>query len=873
MVKTLILPTDFDQCDSSDLGGKASQLLRLKQAGFNVPDFFVIPGDTIALIINPIRDEIEPQLSQIKGIDDPQLFPAAQKIKAAIISLAIPETLEREILRVCEGLFGANYFVAVRSSAAAEDGAKASFAGQHESHLFVGAADLLLRIRESIASAWSFGALSYRLAQGIPIMDITYAIVIQRMVDAEKSGIGFSMDINGNLADMIVVAGYGLGEGIVADKVEADTFTIDRQHLSIHKNCVGKHSQIRYVPGKGIVALSVDPALSAMQVLNDEEILQVFDQIMKAEQLLNFPADVEFSFDNNGQLFLLQMRPITTLDLRKIEILDNTNIVESYPGITLPLSFSFALEAYERVFIGSSKAFWVSNKTIQKNELVFQNLIAHYYGRIYYRLDNWYKMLSLVHSSARSMEAWEKAVGLTKSERDKVPFTFQKRVKTFFSMLYLLLNYKRGNKHFFKKFAENYKFLRTIKPDHNNPKMLWQHYETAAAKLFEPWYVTLVNDFLAFKFFGWLQDLTSKFKLSETASLANDLLCGIGGVESEEAILNLLKLKGAVQADPMLKALFEKSDAAILSTLNSGYFPDFYTLLQQHLERYGDRTLAELKLETPSLRNHPLLFIRLLKNQLSTTIGIEDFQVRQKAIRAQAQAVIQANLKWWNPKTYVFNFVRNMAAYGLKSRENMRFCRTRAYGAVKEIFLEIGKLMVKANRISIVPDVFYLSVSELKDFCKNGATDSKIEHIKTIKSQFKNYEALQLPDRVIYQQGHIPIQSNSKNLDKTHAKVNQGMAVSKGVVTAEAAIIIDPEPQLSVHGKILVSKMTDPGWVFLMMQAAGLVSEKGSLLSHTAIVGRELGIPVVVGLKDATLIFKNGDLLKLDGSLGTVERI
>ena len=169
--------------------------------------------------------------------------------------------------------------------------------------------------------------------------------------------------------------------------------------------------------------------------------------------------------------------------------------------------------------------------------------------------------------------------------------------------------------------------------------------------------------------------------------------------------------------------------------------------------------------------------------------------MRQQAISAQAQAVIQTNLKWWNPKTYVFNFVRNMA------------------------------------------------------------------------------EALHLPDRVMYQQGDIPIQSNNMNLNRTHSKVNQGIAVSKGVVTALAAIIIDPEPQCSVHGKILVSKMTDPGWVFLMMQAAGLVSEKGSLLSHTAIVGRKLGIPVVVGLKDATSIFKNGDLLKLDGSLGTVEAL
>ena len=104
-----------------------------------------------------------------------------------------------------------------------------------------------------------------------------------------------------------------------------------------------------------------------------------------------------------------------------------------------------------------------------------------------------------------------------------------------------------------------------------------------------------------------------------------------------------------------------------------------------------------------------------------------------------------------------------------------------------------------------------------------------------------------------------------------HKSYLQGTAVSKGKVTAEAAVIITPELDMNMQGKILISKMTDPGWVFLMTQSAGLISEKGSLLSHTAIVGRELGIPVVVGVPNATSILKNGNLLKLDGDLGIIE--
>ncbi len=873
MIKSIVLPNDFENGADYTLGGKAVHLLKMKKAGLNVPAFFVIPGETIALIIEPVKKPIEALLSKADTMEDPALFSFSQKIRAEILSIKAPDNLVEEILQNCTNLFGANYFVAVRSSAASEDGANASFAGQHESYLFVGADTLISRILECIASAWSFGALCYRRAKGISVMDIEYAIVVQQMINAEKSGISFSMNIHGNLADMVVVAGYGLGEGVVQDRVETDTYTIDRQLLSLQKKCAQKVSQVQHKPGVGIVELAVNPALADKQVLSDEEIRQVFDQTMKTEKLLNFPSDVEFSFDNKGNLYLLQMRPITTLDLNKIGILDNTNIVESYPDVTLPLSFSFALKAYEKVFKSSSRAFWVSNKIVQKNDLVFKNLLAHYYGRIYYRLDNWYKMLSIVHSSARSLSAWEKAVGLMKSERDKVSFTFQSRIKTLFSLVYLILNYPRGNKQFFKLFDENYTFLRDIKPYLHSPKALWQHYETATARLFEPWYITLVNDFLAFKFFGWLQDLISKFNLSSTESLANDLLCGIGGVESEESILHVLKLKKIVNSDADLKALFEKADEEIWPILESGSFPDFYKMVQHHLERYGDRTLSELKLETPSMRNHPVLFIQLLKNQLSTTIGVQDFESRQKEIRASGEAVVRANLKWWNPKTYIFNFVRSMAAYGLKNRENMRFCRTRAYSGVKDIFVEIGKMMEKAKVLNHANDVFFLSINDLEDFCKKGAIDSKISQIETTKAQYENFETLHLPDRVIYQHPDLPVMTNVMNLDRVHAKLNQGIAVSKGVVTAEAAIIINPEPHQSVHGKILISRMTDPGWVYLMMQAAGLISEKGSLLSHTAIVGRELGIPVVVGVKDATRIYKTGDVLKLDGSLGTVEHL
>lgn len=842
-------------------------------AGLPVPPFFVIPAETVDLFLTPRRQAIEELIQNFRDGSAANLSEISSRIQNMILAIAFPPELAMEIQAAFEQLCEAGQFVAVRSSALAEDGIGASFAGQHATYLYVTADQLLSSIVDSIASAWSVGALSYRQAKGLPLHAIRYAVVIQQMVEATRSGIGFSMHQGGNLADAILVAGYGLGEGIVTDRVETDTYIINRQHGNIRQQCRPKYSGLAYQPGKGLVLqpLGAEPAQSP--TLTEPEIRQVVELALQAEQLLQAPADVEFSFDQSGKLYLLQMRPITTIDLRQVEILDNTNIVESYPGISLPLTFSFARAAYEKVFTGSSRAFWVSDRVIRQQADIFGNLIAHYYGRIYYRLDNWYKMVSQVYSSSRAMAAWEKAVGLHHSEKGKVSFTLQNRLKTLASLIWLILNYRRGNRRFFNTFNSNYQQLRAIQPYLQYAKALWQHYEDTTARLFKPWYLTLVNDFLAFKFFGWLQDIIASYQLPDPGPLANDLLCGMGGVESETAVLHVLQLKEQILADPALKRLFEQSETEILDGLSQENFPEFQRMFHHHLDRYGDRTLAELKLEIPALRNDPAAFIRLLKNQLATPVEIGDFRRQQDLIRQQAYQQLHNRLHWWHPKTYLFYSLRKLAAYGLRNRENMRFCRTRAYGAVKDIFRAVGSLMEQAQVIEKQTDVFYLSLEQLRAFCLEGDRSIHRQTVVQLKAEYALFARTEPPERVIYQHGELPQLHEAQTWPNGATGTYQGIAVSKGRIRAEAAVVLDPAPQTQVHGKVLVSRMTDPGWVFLMMQAAGLISEKGSLLSHTAIVGRELGIPVVVGLAGATSIFKDGDLLQLDGSTGVVEKV
>jgi pyruvate,water dikinase len=202
----------------------------------------------------------------------------------------------------------------------------------------------------------------------------------------------------------------------------------------------------------------------------------------------------------------------------------------------------------------------------------------------------------------------------------------------------------------------------------------------------------------------------------------------------------------------------------------------------------------------------------------------------------------------------------------------MRLCRTRAYGAVKDHFSEIGKMMANDGVIAVPDDVFYLTINDLKAYCANGNRDDKTVFVDQMKTQYAAWAHLHLPDRIMYTGDTLPVFAAASSQSQSQEQRYSGIAVSQGRVVAEAIVITEPELDTPVKGKILITKMTDPGWIFLMAQAAGLVSEKGSLLSHTAIVGRELGIPVVVGIPGVTTFFKSGDMVGLDGDAGVVWR-
>lgn len=863
-----ILSSDAEIHEMSriELGGKGFHLAEMIKSGCKVPPFFVITN----ALFHRMTAHIAHKVAELEELEVTSQLPVLEEIQAAILRYEFTRSDQGELYAQFDQMLDADEaFVSVRSSGGAEDGERSSFAGQHKSFLYVSREELLDKIRECIASAWNPSVVAYRMKQEVGMVNMHFAVIIQKMITADVSGIAFSMNPTGNLADAIIVAGYGAGEGIVSDRVESDAYTINRQSGRTRKEIRPKEHRLIFRPSSGLVREVVPDEWKNRAALSDEQIQTVYRELIKAEELLEDVADIEFCFDDE-RCWLLQMRPVTTIDVDKIKILDNTNIVESYPGISLPLTFSFARYAYEYAFKGASKAFWMSKRDQEMAASMFEHLLGYHQNRIYYRLDNWYKMISLVFSSRRSMESWENAVGLKRPSNNELELSFGNKLKIYASTLWRILNYKRGNRSFFKQFQLHYDALRSIDLEKLELPELSATLDRYAISFFEFWYLTLINDLMTFKRFDWVQKGIERRKLG-SKDLANDLIAGIYISESEIAIVEVLKLKEEIVTNDRLLPLFEKDAKTIWSELTTNDFGGFSEKIRKHIDRFGDRTLAELKLENASFRKDAIGFIDLLKGQLKSKERLTSYEEKQKNQRQVADEWMKKAFSWWKPRSYFFRYSVRMAAYGTSNRENMRFCRTRIYGAVKDIYAEIGERLVNEKIIQSPNDLFFLTNDEVRKACEKPI-GSMSELVERRKKEVEQNTSVKLPDRIIY--AGVPPVFKSESFAKEYNETSlSGIPVSKGIVEAEAIVITEPRYDLAVHGKIIITEITDPGWVFLMSQASGLVSEKGSLLSHTAIVGREMGIPVVVSVADATSRIQSGDFVKIDGQLGTVEII
>lgn len=301
--------------DIATAGGKGASLGEMAKAGIQVPPGFVIltPAFYKFLEDNHLQEKISSLLNSAVLSDIRSIENCSKKIQSAIFTSKIPREIVQEIKESFAGL-GASR-VAVRSSATSEDSSSAAWAGQLETYLNTTEETLLRNVRRCWASLFSMRAITYRLEKGLMKSDIGVAVVVQRMIPSEVSGIAFSAHpITENLDHIFVEAVFGLGEPVVSGQITPDNYVLDKTSHTIVSKHIEKQSralvQADEEEGNSWVELN-EPKVSS-QKLDDSQILALGDLIIAIEKHQGFPCDIEWTLQK-GKFYILQSRAITTL--------------------------------------------------------------------------------------------------------------------------------------------------------------------------------------------------------------------------------------------------------------------------------------------------------------------------------------------------------------------------------------------------------------------------------------------------------------------------------------------------------------------------------------------------------------------------------
>jgi pyruvate,water dikinase len=863
--------------DRALLGGKGANLALLARAGMPVPSWLSVTTAVFASVEERVREEVSGLLRGLDARSQKDAERASAEIARAFQRAGLAAQDKALLLERFDALFGSEGDVAVRSSGVAEDSSERSFAGQMDTFLHVRRAALEERVLACFASAWSPRALLYRSLHAGANGSVALAVVVQRMVESRASGVLFTADpVTGDPTRAVISAGLGLGEGVVADKVETDTFEAELATGKIlSRRLVPKRARVvrDRARGEGTVVEAVEASTSEgdAPALADDEVralVALGRQVVERERA---PQDMEWAIDAAGALHVLQTRPITTLG-GHLTVLDSSNIVESYPGITLPLTFSFARSAYEATFRESSRTFGVPESVLVENRHVHAHLIALVEGRVYYDLLHFYRLFQLVPGFEGVLPAWEKALGLAPGMVPKAPEpTAWSRLlkgrilaRTFGHFARLEANVER----FLADFASVHEEFRALDLATLDSHELLLVYEDLARRLLGPYSISVVNDFFAQQLHELVAKLIARWELGDASVLRNDLFRGERGMESVEPVRSALAIAARVRKDPKARAALEREDA--WSALRED--PALRSLLDEHVLRFGDRTLEELKLETPPLDEDPRFLVATLRNLVASGTEIEALEERERGLRAAAEGRVGGKLAWQPLRFLVFSFVLERARRSVRFRENLRLARSRAFGMVKRVFSAIGRDLARRSVLEAPRDVFYLTVEEVTGAVRGSQpTRDLAALVAQRKREYAGHAERTLPARIVMRGPVLAARIESARPVASGAL--RGTGCSPGIARGRAKVVRAADPTLSVRGEILIAPMTDPGWVFLMVAARALVVERGSILSHTAIIGRELGIPTVVGVAGATDLIKDGDEVEVDGAAGTVRRL
>jgi pyruvate,water dikinase len=863
--------------DPRVIGGKAARLAWLLKHGFAVPDAVVLPQEAFEQA--ELTPEHEPR-ALLRAAQGRAGYARAANARQEILRVALPKGLEAELAGLWErAKEHSPWGLAVRSSATCEDGTLVSMAGLAETILGVrGGPDLADAVRAVWASLASGRALSYLAAHGV--RDVGMAVVIQRVVQARSAGVMFtrSPDARGGAAspERIINAGLGLGAPVVNGVTTPDVLRVDVRGRLV-ESVVAHKARATVVGAAGVEEVDVDepdrPALSREQTVELAEIAA------RLERLEPGAWDVEFACDAE-RTWLVQARPVTGRGLPAggdaDTVWSSVNVGEALPGVATPLTWSVAGAFSEA---GFRRAFAALGCRVPKHAV----LVGNIYGRFYLNLSEFMRIAAQVpfldpRTLVELGGGWggdELALQVAhvskKSFYARLPLTAARLVREQLKLDEEVAAFEAYAEKAWR--ANNALDLAILTDDGvaHRIRDVQALLERAGTVM-----LTCASSTLG-------SHLALKMVLERVAPLGADRLAqsltsGIRDLESARPGIGILHVASIARREPEARAAIEKETTAGLDAIPDG---PTRRALQSFLELYGDRAVREAELSTPRWKEDPRPVLRMLR----VAMRGEAREVEPALARAKAQA--DAEMTKLIPRLSILEqtIVRHLVARAQKSarlRERMRTWVTRVLGMLREAVLDGDRRLLRrdadlesdrkalaksGSAIAGIGAAFFLTVDELVQALRAPRTELAAV-VRARRAEIARDSAR--PDPPVTFVGAPP----PVVLPPAVGDVLRGLPASAGVVEGRARVLFSSDEIGALEpGEILVVHTTDVGWTPLFLLAAGVVTELGGPLSHAAVVAREFGVPSVVNVLGATRALRTGDLLRVDGDRGSVERL
>jgi rifampicin phosphotransferase len=836
------------------VGGKGMSLAKLSRAGLPVPGGFHITTEAYRRFVS--ENDLQPRILQIlhgMDISNPQAFePVSLQIRELFAGGTISSELGQAISTAYAELSNPQSsienpkYVAVRSSATAEDLPEASFAGQQDTYLNIhGGQAVLEAVKRCWASLWTARAMAYRARQNISPDEVALAVVVQQLVFAEAAGVMFTANpTNGRRDELIITAAWGLGEAIVSGAVTPDTITVNKSSGRLAKRETAEKRIMTVRTETGTNEQPVAQRLKKAQVLNNAKVKELARFGLQIETLYARPMDIEWALAG-GKFAILQARPVTALPDAPLDwpvpapkvLLSRASFAELLPEPVSPLFGTLAIPLAEKASQGMMKDF----AGIDDPD---SYVVALVNGYVYIGLKMTFKvlwpMLKMSTVASRRMlktgrQKWQEAL----AKYQALVRDWQAKNLPELTASALLAGVQ-------EIFAETACYYTAVQ---SGPIPIALTSEMTFSNLYK----------MLYKRKGGPAAATFLFGSENQAVRADKSLYSLAmWIKQQPALLEALRSEPAGQVVQQLSAPDGEPG-----------WDEFRTRFHAHLAEFG-HTIYDLDFAKPTPADDPAPLVQALKAFLDGTAG-NPYERQSAALQRREQMALAVSTRLDPLQRKWFLKQLKYAQESAPLREDGIANIGLGQPQIRRMLAELGHRLVLAGVIESPDQIYWLEAGEVERMAailgQHGRLESQLAMVEERKSRWQAMRKV-VPPNVLPKNKLL---ARFAPREDQRGDTLKGSGASAGKVTARACVMRGPEDFSRMQpGDVIVAVVTTPAWTPLFARAAAVVTDIGGPLSHSSIVAREYGIPAVLGTGAATRRIQDGQIITVDGNAGTV---